>query len=118
MKYPVVNLKSRKMLPQYTDLQLTTLAERVGLSLAELKLLHRAAHDTYQAIGYDLSEANGGKGIDRESLVEVVLDASYMEMYGRLTPEIKEWLKKKASTYNLSWVYAAVGAGFPFAKYE
>lgn len=128
MKTVKVNLKSRQMLPQYTDEQLTWLAERVGLTLAQLKRLHGAAWATYQAIGYDLAQANEGKTMKREDLVEVVLDASYMETYGNLqvrhgrdglpAPELVAWLKTKASKYKLEHVYEAVGAGFPFAEYE
>src|SRR5579864_6550799 len=92
-----INIKSKKMLPKFTDEQLTFLAGRVGLTLEQLKVIHSAAHQTYQQIGYDLAEANGGKGIKRADLVEVVLDASYIEMNaGRLlTPELKAWLSSK-----------------------
>jgi hypothetical protein len=115
-----VNIKSKKMLPKYSDEELAQLAAGVGLTLEQLKAVHQAAHQTYQYIGADLAEANGGKGMDRESLVEVVLDASYMEMAcGRqLTPEIKDWLRTKASKYPLTAVYGAVAAGFPYPSYE
>jgi len=119
-KVPKFSINSRKMLPKFSDEELTALAERVGLTLEQLKLVHRAAHATYQAIGYDLAECNGGKSIKRADLVEVVLDANYMVCNAgqMLTPAIREWLESKAATYKLEDVYAAVAADFPFPAYE
>lgn len=115
LKVPKVNLKSRSMLPQFSEAELTVLAERVGLTLEQLKLLHDLAHATYQQLGYDLQGPH-----KREDLVEVILDADYIEMNSgrRLTPELRAWLRSKASNYKLDWVYEAVGAGFPFPQYE
>lgn len=109
-----VNLKSRAILPRYSDDELTGLAERVGLTLAQLKKLHGLAQATYQYIGHDLG---GGK---REMIVEVVLDANYLEManHGRVPADILDWLRNKAHTFNLDHVYQAVGANFPFPTYE
>jgi hypothetical protein len=116
-----VNLKSKQMLPQYSDEDLTGLAERIGLTLELLKLLYRCAHATYQYIGADLANLEGNeRGMSRECLVEVVLDANYMDQAAKhiLTPELKKWKEKGYSQYTLDWVYEAVGAGFPFAMYE
>jgi hypothetical protein len=111
-----VPIKSRKQLPRYSDVELTILAERVGLTLPLLKELHRAGHATYEAIGYDLAALNEGKGMKREELVEVVLDASYIEMYGGPSPELKTWLHSTKNS--LEDVYGAMAAGFPYALYE
>jgi hypothetical protein len=118
-----VNLKSRSMLPKYSDAELTGLAERVGLTLEQLKEIHRAAHATYQAIGADLAECNEGRGMKRADLVEVVLDASYMESFGwypatAIPAELKEWLRTKSMQFPLDQVYQAVGAGFLYPGYE
>lgn len=119
-----VNLKSRQMLPRYTAEELTVLAGRVGLTLEQLKAIHDLANATYQYIGFDLAEANGGKAMKRADLVEVVLDANYMETADsqggpkRLTPELREWLSTKASKFPLAHVYEAVGAAFPYPEYE
>ena len=126
MKQVKVNLKSRKPLPKYTDEELTFLAVRVGLTLEQLKVVQAAAYATYQYIGSDLAEANGGKLMKRADMVEVVLDANYIEaaddqrgLAGRkLTPELREWLNTKASKFNLDYVYQAVGAAFSFPDYE
>jgi len=122
-KCPKVNLKSRDMLPKYSDEELGLLAGRVGLTLEQLKTVGEMANRTYQAIGYDLAQANDGNQMKREEIVEVVLDCNYMEEHGRygrtpLDPVIKEWLHGKWK-YNLNHVYQAVAAvAFPYYLYE
>ena len=117
-KCPKVNIKSRGMLPRYSDEELTMLAERVGLTLPLLKELHSAGHNTYQSIGYDLAECRGGGFAKREEIVEVVLDANYIDMYGRPSPTLKAWLNTRAGKYKLEHVYQAMAAGFPYFQYE
>lgn len=120
MENVIVNLNSRKMLPTYTDGQLTVLAARVGLTLDQLKQLHRFAQQTYQYIGADLAACSDSKrGIKRAVLVEVLLDADHITMACRNLPEeLKRWLRVKSTQYPLDDIYAAVGAGFPYALYE
>ena len=79
-----VNLKSRKMLPKYTDEELTFLAERVGLTLDQLKKIHSAGQQrTYQYIGSDLAEANGGKLMKRADMVAgVETDETFISRSG------------------------------------
>ena len=116
-----VPIKSRTRLPSYTDEQLEWLAKRVGLTLEQLKHIHRLAHATYQDIGGDAVEANDGKSLTREAVVEMVLDASYMHhthLWKDTSEEIKQWLDRKSMTYEYDWVLAAVAAGFPYALYE
>lgn len=117
-KVPKVNIKSRAMLPKYSDEELTALAERIGLTLPLLKELHACGHAVYQYIGYDLAEANGGKCMRRAALVEIVLDASYIETNTKPSPALAEWLKGKSLKHKLGWIYEAMAAGFPYAEYE
>ncbi len=126
MKCPKVPIKSKKMLPRYSSEELALLAKRVGLNLEQLKQIHAAANATYQAIGHDLQQCRAecgepGASMSREETVEVVLDANYIEQYGgpaMNTPEMKEWLRTKATKYKLEHVYEAVAAAFPFSEYE
>lgn len=39
---------------------------------------------TWNAIGGEIIESLGGESMSREEVIEVVLDANYLEMYGRL----------------------------------
>lgn len=103
------------MLPEYSDEEMSALAQRIGLTLEQLRNLHKAAHATYQTIGGDF-----GGNLKREVLVEAVMDANYMEAFGShyLTPELIQWINRVASTYELDWVYEAMGAGFRYPMYE
>jgi hypothetical protein len=119
-KMPKVNIKSRSMLPKYTDEELTLLAQRIGLTLEQLKEFHEAVNRTYHAIGYDLQEARGGGDMKRAEFIEVVLDADHVLAYGELSPELKEWYSNrwKNVRFNLNYYYEAVAAGFPYPTYE
>jgi hypothetical protein len=112
-----INIKSRKILPNISDEQMEALAKRVGLDLTTLKEIQNAAHRLYQEIGYDLAECNDGKPTNREDLVEVLLDASRLEKDSKLSETAKTWLDSMVH-YDLVDIYAAVGAAFPFPKYE
>lgn len=46
-----------------------------------------ALNQTWQSIAYDILEANGGENMKRDEVIEVVLDANYLEMYGGATAE-------------------------------
>ncbi len=120
-----VNIRSRQMLPKFTDEQLTAIAGRVGLSLEQLNVLHCMANATYQAIGADLAQVNNGKCIKRRDLIEIVMDASHIESFGiskyikgSEDPAIKDWLRNRSMEFKLDDVYAAIGVGFPYPEYE
>ncbi len=116
-----VNIGSKSTLPKYSDEELTILADRAGLTLPLLKELHSAGHATYQAIGHDLAECRDrGVLASREEIVEVILDASYMEMYAAPSPELRLWLRDKSvgGKCKLEDIYAAMAAGFPYSEYE
>lgn len=118
-----VNLRSREMLPKYSDEELTILAERVGLKLDQLKKVQALSYQVYGYIGADLAEANEGKPMKRYDLVEVVLDANRIESFaehngGKLDPELRDWLGTRSMNYDLEDVYAAVGAAFTYPSYE
>ena len=117
MTVPKVNIRSRKMLPRYTDEELTALAARVGLTLAQLKTIQIEAHKVYQEIGADLAEANGGKSMRRADVVEVVLDAGRVEQ-GIVDPALRRWFQQERFLYSLDRFYEAVAAGFPYPLYE
>lgn len=114
------NIKSRSMLPQFSDADLETIGKKYGLTLEQLKNLHRCAYDTYQYIGADLHQVNDGKPMRREDLVEVVLDANHMETFNKrkLLPEVKAWCDSAAEKYGLNTMYSIVAIAFPFALYE
>lgn len=120
MKKVTVNINSRKMLPKFTDEELTQIAERVGLTLDQLKEVHRLAYQTYNYISADLAELNDGKPMKRYVVVECVLDASRIQTtcQRELTSEIKDWLDNRSMKFPLDDVYAAVAAGFPYPLYE
>jgi hypothetical protein len=118
-KSPKVNIRSRQMLPKYTDEELTVLASRIGLTLDQLKRYGNAAYRTYAAIGGDLAEVCP-RGMKRYDVVEVALDADHISIYGDLEPDLKAW---RANRFNLNYkledYYAAVAAvAFPYPLYE
>jgi hypothetical protein len=47
---------------------------------------HRALQAAWQAIGSEVLECGGGSSMPRSDVVEVVLDADYIKMYGGLAP--------------------------------
>lgn len=56
-----------------------------------------ALNTTWQAIGYDIIEANGGKAVPRKHMIECVLDCDYVQTYGQMKPqELAAW---KALSY-------------------
>ena len=56
-------------------------AAALGLTVAQLDVIGQGANAVYQEIGYDLAAANGGRGIRRNALIEVVLDANRLEQH-------------------------------------
>jgi predicted nucleic acid-binding protein len=107
--------RSRKYL-QFTPQDIEKLANKVGLTVDQLKSLHKAATATWQSIAYDIFQCDEGNDIKRAILIEVVLDANHIDTYGKqyLTPELTEWLQTKATKYDLDWVYSAFAPAFPF----
>ena len=60
----------------------------------EVKRLHCAMQSTWDAIAYDILACNDGKDMPRSLVIEVVLDADYMEMYGGHRPEDKALIQR------------------------
>jgi len=54
-------------------------AAALGITVAQLDVVGRGAWMVYQEVGYDLAELNGGRGIPRNEVIEVVLDAGRLE---------------------------------------
>ena len=120
MKPTKMIYKSKKDL-RFTPEDIEYLAKKVGLTVDQLKSLHRAAQATWQSIAYDILGCAGEQGgtvkdIKRAEVIEVVLDANHIDTYGKvyLTPELTEWLRTKALKYGLDWVYSAFAPAFPF----
>jgi hypothetical protein len=115
-----VNIKSRTMLPNFSDADLAVLAKRIGMTTDQLKRYGNAAYRTYAAIGFDIAEVNGGKAMKRYDVVEVTLDADHIGVYGHLEPDLVEWRKNSHhQNYKLEDYYNAVAAvAFPFPLYE
>ena len=53
-----------------------------------LEKLETALENTWQAIGSDVMEMAGTSSITKSEVIEMVLDANRVEMYGDLEPEI------------------------------
>ena len=66
-------------------------AEALGITVDVLDLIGRAAYGVYQEVGSDLAEANDGKPIKRDDLIEVCLDA------GRPVQFLKQNLRYSSS---------------------
>ena len=64
---------------------------KMSFSQDELSNIQSALNRTWQTIGGDVIEANNGKSISRAEVIEVVLDANYLDLNGKLD---KELLKK------------------------
>lgn len=120
MKTVKVIIKSRSVLPPFSDEELTTLATRIGLTLDQLQRLGEAVYRTYGAIGADLSQANDGKLMKRRDVIEVVLDAGHLETFGRLEPDLKLWRSASFTRPGtLDDYYGAIAAvAFPHSEYE
>ncbi len=52
-----------------------------------------ALQRTWEVIGGDILECGGGEAMPRSEVIEVVLDANYLEMYGDCKEDIKEFRK-------------------------
>jgi hypothetical protein len=46
-----------------------------------------ALNRVWQAIGADILECNGGQAMPRAEVVEIVMDANYLEMYSGIPAE-------------------------------
>ena len=114
-----VNIKSRDILPKFSNEDLAILAQRIGMTADQLKRYGIAAYRTYGAIGAYLSDVNNGKAMKRRDLIEVVLDADDIGIYGRLDPDLVEWRANRfKQNYKLDDYYAAVAAvAFPWNEY-
>lgn len=64
------------------------------LSPAEVEFAKQAMNTTWATIAYDCIDGNGGKAMKRDDVIDVVLDADYMETYAARKPEEKELLKR------------------------
>lgn len=120
-KCPKVNIRSRETLPEYTDAELTLLAERIGMTLDQLKRYGEAAWRTYGAISDDLHCGPESPGtMKRATIVEIALDASHIDTYGGLEPDLVEWRAKRFDHFaKLEFYYAAVAAvAFRDSEYE
>lgn len=51
--------------------------------------LSQAMQRTWNAIGGDIIEAGGGSDVSRDTVIEVVLDANYLETYGDAPEDVK-----------------------------
>lgn len=52
-----------------------------------------ALQRTWEVIGGDILECNGGEAMRRGEVIEVVLDANYLEMYGEAKDDIAAFRK-------------------------
>lgn len=99
------------------------LAAKYRLTPEELADLQRAAIQTYQAIGADLH-----RPISRDDLVEVVLDASYIKLFGfdarnPLTPRLEAILGYGSAKIGVDRptyreLQDMIRPAFPCAEYE
>jgi len=64
------------------------------LTESEIKLVHNTMQRTWDYIGSDMLEVNDGKAMPKSHVIEVVLDANYMETSNNLKPEEKDIIKK------------------------
>ena len=83
--------------------------DAVKLTTEEEALVLGALSDTWQVIGYDCLQATSDDGggkiqsttMSRAHVIEVVLDAGYLEMYGTRSPERKAAVAKfRALSYD------------------
>lgn len=74
------------------------ITERLGLTLEGLEAFRKAAMHTWQVIASDCVEANKGKELSREAIVEVVLDNDNMwhNSGPYLTEEVENLLRDHA----------------------
>ena len=54
------------------------LATKMGIDVVDAESICRCASATWNSIGYDCLEANGGKDMRRSEVIEVVMDANFM----------------------------------------
>jgi hypothetical protein len=94
--------------------------DMLGLTEEQFKLFTRSCHSTLGAI---FSDAWGDKTAPRSHVIEVVLDADYMRMYGVGGKEwielydtvINPWISKHYSTPKFKKLMKEV---FPFSRYS
>lgn len=60
----------------------------------DLKRVRGMMQSTWDYIGYDMLQVNEGKAMPKSHVIEVVLDADYMETSAARKPEDKELLKR------------------------
>lgn len=58
----------------------------LGLTDEDFSRFDRACNATWQSIGSDCAELNGGKPFRRSEVIELVLDADRVRMYGEHNP--------------------------------
>lgn len=60
----------------------------MGIKMSELneKEIHRALNTTWEAIGHDILAESENNEVTKELVIEMVLDANRLEMYGYCDP--------------------------------
>jgi len=92
----------------------------LNLTPEQLKELQDAAWITWNNIGYDCIQANNGKDIPRNQVIEIVLDADHIVSNNpRLSPEVHGALKyvDGYSEQKQKAKYAAMKLAFPCSRY-
>ena len=83
-----------------------------GMSEGEAKDIQRAAQATWQYIGGDVLEMNGGHAISRDEVIEAVLDADYMQQHVK-----DKALYRKFSSLKYAAQIALIVPAFPLKRY-
>lgn len=94
---------------------------KLGLTEDEVKAIQRAADATYQNISYDLEPTNKrSKTISREELIEVVLDANYMDNFGfsKYNPKTEGIKRALEISRDYEALKALLRAHFTYERYE
>jgi len=64
-----------------------------GLTQEELRELGHAAQHAWDYIGYECIQANDGKDLPKSHVVEIVMDANYIETNNpKLSPKVKAFV--------------------------
>ena len=89
----------------------------LGLTIQEAEELCQAASATWQYIGYDCLSAVPGEEMDQDEVVEVVLDADHITLNNRLSPKVKESLRKYDEIARITRIKLLKEFVFPFKHY-
>ena len=84
-------------------------AADLGITVNQLDAIGHAAYGVYQEIGADLAEVNGGRGMSRNMVMEVVLDAGRTEEFlHRRSADYKRWEQKPEAIADIDAAVAAM----------